>query len=153
VNACSGFTGNLLDLQLNGGARFAVTSSGLFSSAASSGNNTIAANLLVTGDVRSNTKFYFTSSSQIETTTNGSLLFQNSAGTGFNSIQLGGTTSSFGAISQTNQTNPIISIVDASGGSTAQLAIPFIQSTTGQRYVCVTTTGLLVSSAAACVGT
>lgn len=60
---------------------------------------------------------------------------------------------SYPALVYTTQANPILSVLDSNGGSTAQLAIPFIQSTTGQRYVCVTTTGILVSSAAACVGT
>lgn len=38
-------------------------------------------------------------------------------------------------------------------GTTAPVVIPLIKSTTGQRYVCVTTTGQLVSSVTACSGT
>jgi hypothetical protein len=44
------------------------------------------------------------------------------------------------------------SLSSLSLGNTTNLFIPAIKSTTGQRYVCVTTTGQVVSSASACSG-
>jgi hypothetical protein len=39
------------------------------------------------------------------------------------------------------------------GGATTTLTLPAAKSTTGTRYLCITTTGLIVSSASACSGT
>lgn len=139
VNACSGFTGNLLDLQVNGGSNFKVAFSGAVTGA--------TLNLASTGYIQIGVKGVLVSPAD------GIWQMWNAAENNFTRLDLGGTTSGFGAIGVTNQTNPIINIVDAAGGSTAQLAIPYIQSTTGQRFVCITTTGILVSSATACVGT
>ena len=51
-----------------------------------------------------------------------------------------------GLIFQGNSTN-------LQAGTAIQLVLPVIKSTTGQRYVCVSTTGQLVSSVTACSGT
>jgi hypothetical protein len=79
--------------------------------------------------------------------------FQNHALNNFTRFQLGGTTAGFAGIGVINQTNPVVTIVDATGGGTADLQIANQKSATGQRYVCIDTNGKLVSSAAACVGT
>jgi hypothetical protein len=50
------------------------------------------------------------------------------------------------------QSAGVVKVTDASSGD-GDLSIPKIKSTTGQRYVCITTTGILVSSASACSGT
>jgi hypothetical protein len=46
-----------------------------------------------------------------------------------------------------------IGLNNGTSNTGGNLQIPTIKSTTGQRFVCVTTAGLLVSSAAACSGT
>lgn len=50
-------------------------------------------------------------------------------------------------------TNTLTLDSDGAGGTSGKLIIPNIKSTTGTRYVCVTTTGLITSSASACSGT
>lgn len=54
------------------------------------------------------------SRSEMSSPTNGKILLQNAAGTGFTSLQLGGTTSSFGAL-QTNGTETDSELADGSG--------------------------------------
>jgi len=88
VNGPSGFTGSLLDVQLNGGARFSVSSAGVVTSGGSitsGGSLTMAsANTL-----------QWTSRAKIQSPSDGVLFLQNNAGTDFTRLQFGGTTSSF----------------------------------------------------------
>lgn len=66
----------------------------------------------------------------------------NNAQTGFTRINLGGTTTTVGAIGVTNQTNPIILIRDAAGGNTASLdGGVYANVTTGYRIGNSATTG------------
>lgn len=51
------------------------------------------------------------------------------------------------------QANPQLFLRDAGGGQTANLMIEAQKSTTGERFICITTGGQLVSRASACVGT
>jgi lysophospholipase L1-like esterase len=84
---------------------------------------------------------------------NGILLLQNAAQTAFTSLIFGTAALGSPQLLITNQTNPTISVVDGAGGATANLLVPAQKSTTGQRFVCITTTGQLISSTTACVGT
>lgn len=47
----------------------------------------------------------------------------------------------------------VVEINNGTPGSGGGIVIPAQKSTTGQRYACITTTGLIVSSTTACVGT
>lgn len=96
VNAASGFTGKLLDLQLNGIAVFNVDSSG-----AVSGNSANLGGLLLLGSVITIPNpggFIWASRSAVLSPADGNLLFVNNAINDFGRIQLGGTTSSFPSI-------------------------------------------------------
>lgn len=121
VNAATGFTGNLIDLQLVASSKFSVSSSG----AVTTGNSiTINGNVLATAG---NYQFLtgggglhgFNGRSSVQSSANGLIELYNNAVSGFTRLNLGGTTSSFGAFCVTNQTNPILSACDASGGATA----------------------------------
>lgn len=150
ANAAPGFTGNFLDFELaSGGAGVAKLSY--------VGNLTIAGamNVLAVGGYQaaSGAFFFWNNRSELTSPADGNILLHNHAETGFGLLQLGGTTSSFGAIGITNQTNPQVLIVDATGSGTADLVIGNQKATTGQRYLCIDTSGKLVSSASACSGT
>jgi hypothetical protein len=96
VNAPSGFTGNLIDLQLNGAARFSVNQAGNGSFAgtlAATGNITGSANVRAA----SASVLGFTSRSSITSPADGNLRLTNNNANDFGLLQLGGTTSSFPA--------------------------------------------------------
>jgi hypothetical protein len=81
----------------------------------------------------------------------GVLKVTNAAGTDFTRLQFGGTDDTFPALARSTTD---LSIVGGAGGTAnSSLMIPGQKATTGQRYVCITTTGRLVSSATACSGT
>ena len=90
VNAPSGFTGNIINAQLNGSDRFRIGSNGdLYA-----GNNTMTSASILS----SSGYFGVTSKSYIRSTTDGYWTMYNNATTDFTALQLGGTTSSFPAI-------------------------------------------------------
>jgi hypothetical protein len=106
VNACTGFTGNLFDAQLNG---VSVAGNNPDSIIASHNNSWVA--LAIKG------------------------------------YPFGGTNT--GDLLQFFNTTSVVSKFDISGN----LYVTAQASVTGQRFACMTTTGELVSSATACVGT
>lgn len=63
----------------------------------------------------------YSAGSQIQGNTDGIFSLLNGAGTGFTRIRLGANTVSFPALGITSQTNPILLVQDATGGSTAGL--------------------------------
>lgn len=113
VNACTGFTGNLLDLQLNGVSKLKVDSTGLVT----------AIGTIAGPQVQVGSSGYYTWNGHgfLYQSVDGVSTWYNNALTGYTRMQLGGTTSGFGAIGVTNQTNPIILIRDATGGNTATI--------------------------------
>lgn len=91
VNAASGFTGNFLDLHLNGGASLAsINSVGTISGAAlnSTGNITAGAGNLIG----------WTGRSIFSSPADGQIRLTNAAATDFTRLEFGGTTSSFPAL-------------------------------------------------------
>ncbi|HKS72061.1 MAG TPA: hypothetical protein VJQ82_02620 [Terriglobales bacterium] len=151
LNAPSGCTGNVIDAQTNGLTAFKVACGGGITTTAL--NVTSATSTLNQIQITNSNAYIWAGRSTILSPSDGVVNLQNNAEDGFTRLDLGGTTSSFGAIGVTNQTNPIILILDASGGATADLEIGNQKSATGQRFVCIDTNGKLVSSASACVGT
>ena len=91
VNGPSGFTGNLLDIQLNGASRIEARSTGYFK---------VYNDIEATGDIYlGNIKtLYWNTRSAISSPANGKVLISNNAGTDFGILQFGGTTSSFPAL-------------------------------------------------------
>jgi hypothetical protein len=120
ANACAGFSGSLLDLQVNGSSVFLVTSAG---GIAMSGGINSAGGLIAGTSVRvgAAAAFFWNGRSNILSPADGVIELTNNAGTGFTRLSLGGTTSTFGALGVTNQANPIILVRDATGGNTASL--------------------------------
>ena len=95
VNAESGFTGNLMDLQVNGSSKFLVNKDG---SVGMSANLTAS-----TGSITGNTfttanDYYIGTKLTIRSTVNGNLTLYQHPASGFGLLQLGGTTSSSPAI-------------------------------------------------------
>lgn len=148
MNLASGFAGNFIDLHVAGGASlFSVSSSGVgaFASSVTSG---------ATVQAGGSNGLQWAAKSKMLSAADGRINMANAAGTGFTRLTLGPDASvSYIGLGVTTQTNPILNILDANGGNTGQLQIPFIKSTTGTRFVCVDTNGLLTSSAAQCSGT
>ena len=169
--------GNFLDFQLAGVSKFSVSSTGLLTVADNiSSGGTIRAGTFSS----SGTNNQLTINSQNYTGATGGIIailmsygtFSNSSGldigVAVNPVVNQTSTAAFTAL-RVNTTETATGggaqmLIDAGvgGGSyvskfsvdhTGIITDPLIQSTTGQRYVCVTTTGVLVSSAAACVGT
>ena len=74
----------------------------------------------------------------------GQFELSNSSLTSFSYIDLGPDTNmSFPRLSVTTQANPILSLLDANGGATAQLAIPYIKAASTSQPVCITSAGIL----------
>lgn len=102
-----------------------------------------------------NQGFYISGKSGIQSPADGSLTLFNSTATSFGSLQFGGVTSGFPAIKR-NGTAINFRLADDSADapiSGSDVTVTNQKSTTGQRYVCIDTTGKLVSSATACSGT
>lgn len=155
VNACAGFTGNLIDTQLNGVSAFSVSSAGFVTVTPSANGSSFIINRSAGLNVNigsASTRMASNSAANFFIGTNNISQFGFINATGVAVFGSSAIATSPGFI-PTSQTNPILTLVDGTNAATADFAIPHQQSTTGQRYVCITTTGLLVSSAAACVGT
>jgi hypothetical protein len=92
---------------------------------------------------------------QIVAPSDGIVKFQTNAGTGSITLQFGtgGGSVNTPQLQTVEQANPAFYFRDSAGGSTANVIIESQKATTGQRYLCIDTTGKLVSSAAACSGT
>lgn len=141
ANIVNTFAGNLIDVQTSGVSKFAVSAAG----AVSAVSNVQSGASALLG---------FTSRSHFLSPADGRISATNNAGTGFTRLNLGpDANTSYIGLSVTSQANPILVLLDANGGTTANLQIGAQKSTTGQRFVCIDTSGNLVSSAAACVGT
>jgi hypothetical protein len=93
--------------------------------------------------------------SQLTSTADGFVNITNAAGTGLTSLILGPAGGDPKSISLqlVYQVNPSLFLRDAGGGATANLFIEAQKATTGVRYVCINTSGQLVSQQAACSGT
>lgn len=91
INAPVGFTGTLIEAQLNGVSRFKV---------APDGQLDITAALKTNTSVQATSGLYPGTSARsfIQSSTNGNLTFTNAAGADFSLLQFGGTTSAFPAI-------------------------------------------------------
>jgi len=93
VNAPSGFTGNVVDFQLNGVSRFRVSSAGLTTS--------FAGITMSSGDLNLSTggsEIVWAGRIRAEATASGNFRLKNSAGNDFGLFQLGGTSSSYPAV-------------------------------------------------------
>jgi hypothetical protein len=91
VNGPSGFTGNLLDIQLNGASRIEVRSTGYFKCF----NEIETTENIYLGNIKS---LYWNTRSRISSPANSSLMVSNNTQTDFNLLQFGGNTSAFPAL-------------------------------------------------------
>jgi hypothetical protein len=105
ANAPSGFTGNFLDFHLNGGASIFKV--------ASTGSVTLNGSLASNGSVNAagTSSMFWSGRSQILSPLDGIIELANNGASGFTRLDLGGTTSSFGAI-QTNGTTTQSELAD-----------------------------------------
>lgn len=137
-NLATGFAGLFLDFHKGGGSSlFSVDSSGQYGGAASS-------------FVGAGSAFYWNGRSLIRSPSDGVIKLSNQAEGGFTRLQLGGTTSSFGAL-QTNGTETDSELADGSamaafGASTfkATGAVPTLANGTGALAASVTAGGILI---------
>ncbi len=98
---------------------------------------------------------YFNGRSAIRSSANGNLQLSNLGGTDVGLIELGCLTSACPALKRSS-TSVLFRLADDSADapiSAADALVTNQKSTTGQRFVCIDTTGKLVSSTTACVGT
>lgn len=109
INAPSGFTGNLLDLQNNGATAFRISSNGTIT--ASSGVNT--SGNIVNG---ATTGYYWSGRSSIWSPADSQILLQNNASSDFARLMFGGTTSSFPSIKRSG-TSILFRLADDSAGT------------------------------------
>ncbi len=101
VNAASGFTGNLLDLQLNGASRVSVASTGTI---ITSGQVNAASLVTSNTSIGANTAFYISGKSKLRSNVDGTFEMFNNGETNFDRLSFGGTTSLFPAL-QTASSN------------------------------------------------
>lgn len=112
VNAESGFTGLLMDLELNGVPQFSVSSGGSLNI---KGGISAPTGAITSGsDIVSGGYFGVTSRSWLRSVTNGNWTMYNNATTDFGLLQFGGTTSSFPALKR-NGTGLDVRLADDSG--------------------------------------
>jgi len=90
INAVSGFTGNLLDLQVAGVSKLFVTNGG-----ALTGNGLTSLGNIKAADAG---EFYWSTRSTIGSPSDGVIVLRNNADSDFSRLQFGGTTSSFPAL-------------------------------------------------------
>lgn len=111
LNSISGFSGNLLDLKVNGSSKLSVNSSGnLVASGTINANSGLVSsqvNLTVSGN------FFWTGRSRIYSDADGNIRLVNNAGTSFDRLQFGGTSASEPAIKK-NGANLQIKLADDS---------------------------------------
>lgn len=91
INAASGFTGNLVDLQVNAGSRFVITNGGAVTAA---GSITSGGNLQLAGVANTIT---WASGTVLKAGADGNMILLNNAQSDFSRLQFGGSTSSFPA--------------------------------------------------------
>lgn len=102
VNAESGFTGLLMDLELNGVTQFSVSNGGSLNI---KGGISAPTGAITSGsDIVSGGYFGVTSKSWIRSATNGNWTLYNNATTDFGLLQFGGTTSSYPALKRSTTT-------------------------------------------------
>lgn len=110
INAPSGFAGNIFDLKVNGVTAFTLSSFGTLTSTSHlySGGNVRA---VASGD------FHWLTRSRIKSFSDGVITLYNDATSGFNRLQIGGTTNQFAGITLVNggTANPSIAFQDATG--------------------------------------
>jgi len=117
VNAESGFTGLLMDLELNGATQFSVSNVGTLNI---KGGISAPTGAITSGsDIVSGGYFGVTSKSWIRSATNGNWTLYNNATTDFGLLQFGGTTSSYPALKR-NSTGLDVRLADDSGYAAIQ---------------------------------
>jgi len=117
VNAESGFTGLLMDLELNGVTQFSVSNGGSLNI---KGGISAPTGAITSGsDIVSGGYFGVTSKSWIRSATNGNWTLYNNATTDFGLLQFGGTTSSYPALKR-NSTGLDVRLADDSGYAAIQ---------------------------------
>lgn len=112
VNAESGFTGLLMDLELNGVTQFSVASGGSLN--IKGGISAPSGGITSGSDIVSGGYFGVTSRSWFRSATNGNWTLYNNATTDFGLLQFGGTTSSFPALKR-NGAGLDVRLADDSG--------------------------------------
>jgi hypothetical protein len=107
INAASGFTGNLIDLQINGSSLFSITGTQI-----TAGVNLAGTNLFATsaGYIR------WSARSVMYSPADGNIQLVDNAGTSFNRLQFGGTTSSFPSLKRSG-TGLIVRLADDSANA------------------------------------
>lgn len=108
ANAASGFTGDLLNLQLAGARQLGLSSNGTL---------TINAALIIGTQTAVN---FSSTDMQLGNGSNTSFLLR---GGSTAPLKFNGSTASFPALGVTSQTNPILIVQDANGGATASLQV------------------------------
>ena len=111
INAESGFTGNLLDLQVTGASSFKVTSGGAVTGASAIFTNGVR--------VDGGNNFYFSGKGFFQAPSIGVFRFSDNTDANFNRIQFGGGTSSYPAIKR-NGAGLDIRLADDSGYGAVQ---------------------------------
>jgi len=114
INAPSGFTGNMIDLKLNGASTSSFTVSALGATTVA-GLLTGSSGANFSGSVQAGSASFFgwTSTTFMSSPSSGIILLQNSALNNFTRLDMGGTTSSFAAL-QLNGTNLQAELADGS---------------------------------------
>lgn len=113
INAPSGFSGNMLDLKVNGASTSLLTMS--------SGGTITTANAINAGgsvSTASAGNFTWTTHSKMSSSTDGNITFSNNAGTSFTRLQFGGPSNSFAALCTATT---VLTICGGAGGSTGTL--------------------------------
>ena len=142
-----------------GTTNFSVTGAGVVTAVGAltttTGGITSGGNLISTTDIRAGagSAIYWNARSEMYSGSSGVITMYGSGASAFTRLNFGSTGATGPALTTTIQTNPIISVTDATGGATANFQIPAQKSTTGQRFACIDTNGQIISSVTACVGT
>lgn len=136
VNTASGFTGNFIDLHLNGaGTSFVVSSAGNVTASGSVSGTNIQAG--------ATSKFFWVGRSTIQSTADGLVSLTNNAGTAFTRLTFGGITSSFPAF-QVNGTGLQAELAD--GSAQTFFGATSFNSTAPQTTVSCSTSGTAIFS-------
>lgn len=127
--ALNSMTHNLMDLQVGGSSKFKVNNAGAVTSGTIISNSTIEAG--------AGNSLRWTSRSRMNSISDGSILFSNSASNDFSLLQFGGTTSSFPALKRSSATLEV-KLADDSAYAVAKVAS--LQTVNGVVDRVVTTT-------------